>query len=984
MEGSHYSPDGLASSSATAYPSPSTRSSTAQPEQQQQYHNQVLPPILDQNKNNHAWKIMYAGSHAQPPHGQANPGAAAPSSNLPSYHQQTTQASSRGPAYAMSGPPSFPSPHAFSMPQTTQAMSHPQPIAPAPPAGRGAPVLRPMPGVMNQQGVMGNPMMQQGPGLQEGEQPTHVVGSQGRRGILPSAPGRVPVGQVNSKGQITPVKDADGKFPCPHCTKTYLHAKHLKRHLLRHTGDRPYRCVLCNDTFSRSDILKRHFQKCSIRRGNPAGVTHLSLPQAHVKKSQPPVQKAPAPVGIEGDLNHLNGGLGNMPGDGMSHGYPMVPVPEGLPNLANDQSQMQRSNMSRIESNGSQDRQGMAAPVMGSAPGRGYEQHYASNVAGSMANQPMQGYSMPPGQNGMPMYAGGSNSNQQVDWSQVFPTGAQDSYANAFPPNIGQTQIPVKQEPNIENDRTDGVPGVHPTDSLFFANYMPPTTHNPYVLLSNQLQAFFQTLASTYPNQHDLDTAHSFFTPENIKDFLDKYTHFHIHFPLIHVPSVRITEMNTGLLAGLCCVGACYSDRVSPDHVRDVMDLVRPAFEQQSNLLTKDWQQQGFPSSLSKDDVDEMQAIILIAALHVWHGTPLQREWGQRRYALLAVIARDAGLLRITPESRPYSPLHQPGFSPQNFDVSSFDWNTWVEQERRIRVVHVIFLADTAMSLYFNMTPRLDSFEMNIPLPCDDGAWDARADVDCAAALGLYGPEAAREKSSDGTHRAKQPEMSLALQALLHGSYQIQPGRTNLYGKFILIHAIIAIIRKALVDQNAATMVKEMGTPPLHEWMVRDTGSSDGRATPVEGAGQQIPLQTRQALSTALDKFKANWDADMVTQFPPQIQAKNPRRYGFSRDGIHFYWLAKYMLKHTRPTDLQLPPDGRFAQVMQLLRSVKTWVMTDGASRGEALGSVGDINKDYGVSDRTLNMAQLFTPLPKVVDDPRIPSVKTDIDTGIM
>lgn len=30
-------------------------------------------------------------------------------------------------------------------------------------------------------------------------------------------------------------------------------------------------CVLCRDTFSRSDILKRHFQKCSIRRGNPTG-----------------------------------------------------------------------------------------------------------------------------------------------------------------------------------------------------------------------------------------------------------------------------------------------------------------------------------------------------------------------------------------------------------------------------------------------------------------------------------------------------------------------------------------------------------------------------------------------------------------------------------------------------------------------------------------------------------------------------------------
>ncbi|KAJ5282755.1 hypothetical protein N7505_000735 [Penicillium chrysogenum] len=119
---------------------------------------------------------------------------------------------------------------------------------------------------------------------------TQVVGSQGRRGILPSVPGRAtPVSNgVNGTAKSTtiPAKDADGKFPCPHCNKTYLHAKHLKRHLLRHTGDRPYMCVLCKDTFSRSDILKRHFQKCSIRRGNPTGATHLSHPQAHLKRSQ--------------------------------------------------------------------------------------------------------------------------------------------------------------------------------------------------------------------------------------------------------------------------------------------------------------------------------------------------------------------------------------------------------------------------------------------------------------------------------------------------------------------------------------------------------------------------------------------------------------------------------------------------------------------------------------------------------------------------
>lgn len=735
--------------------------------------------------------------------------------------------------------------------------------------------------------------------------------------------------------------------------------------------------------------MKRHFQKCSIRRGNPAGVTHLSLPQAHVKKSAPPVQQQKPPVGMEGgDLHHLNGGLGNLQGDGMSHGYPMVPVPDGLPNLANDQGHMQRPNsVNRIDNPGAQDnRPGVPGPVMGSAHGRpGFEQQYGSSVSGPMQGQQIQSYNMPPGQNGMPMYPGGSNSNQQVDWSQVFPTGAQHSYAasSSFPPNVGQTQIPVKHEHNAESGRADGVPGVNPTDSLFFANYIAPTTQNPYVLLSNQLMSF-QAAGSADSGQAEQHLIHDFFKPDNIKDFLDKYTNYNIHFPLIHVPSVRITEMNTSLLAGLCCIGACYSDRVSPDHVRQAMDLVRVAFETHSRQLAS-WRQGNLPAAVSRADCEEMQAVVLMSALHIWHGSQLQRTWGQNTLALLAGVARSAGLLSVTPEPTCYSALHQKGFSPQNFDVSSFDWSAWVDQEMRVRLVHTILISDAALSLYFNMSSRLAPFEVDIPLPSDDGAWEARTAFDCAAALGLYGPEAARQRSIDGTHRAKQPEASLALQALLHGSYQIQPGRTNLYGKFILIHSIISLIRNALADQNAAAAMKELGTPPLHDWMMRggDTVNS-GRSTPVEDNAQQLPVQTRQAFSTALDKFKASWDADMATQFPPSLQARNPRRYGFSRDAIHFYWLAKYMLKHTRPSDLQLPPDARVSQVLGLLKSVKTWVMTDGASRGEELGSVGDINKDYGVAGGAFNLAELFAPLPNLVDDPRTPSVKTEIDTGIM
>ena len=46
--------------------------------------------------------------------------------------------------------------------------------------------------------------------------PTQDVGSQAKRNAI-----------------TAPRKNADGKFTCPHCNKTYLHEKDLKRHLFR-------------------------------------------------------------------------------------------------------------------------------------------------------------------------------------------------------------------------------------------------------------------------------------------------------------------------------------------------------------------------------------------------------------------------------------------------------------------------------------------------------------------------------------------------------------------------------------------------------------------------------------------------------------------------------------------------------------------------------------------------------------------------------
>ena len=110
----------------------------------------------------------------------------------------------------------------------------------------------------------------------------------------------------------------------------------LERHLMANdasslpsdTGDRPYMCVLCKDTFSRSDILKRHFQKCSIRRGNPTGATHLSHPHAHLKRSQQQAAAASAAANpakplqdeVSNPVRSSNGVMGAQFGDGAVNG----------------------------------------------------------------------------------------------------------------------------------------------------------------------------------------------------------------------------------------------------------------------------------------------------------------------------------------------------------------------------------------------------------------------------------------------------------------------------------------------------------------------------------------------------------------------------------------------------------------------------------------------------------------------------------------
>lgn len=247
MDGSQQYTNGMSNNNSNqnngGYPAPPGISP-----QQLQHTNtpHTLPPLLPQQ---HAMSQhhMYNSNGSAPntPRTPATPQTPNSSNGLAQFPQQPQQMQQRPyqPQQAPMGmQQSYPQNPQYRtsgsmLPQSSTAMSHPQPIAPAPPQNRMPQALRPMPQHGMMHGGMPSPYGQgnmMGGMMDPMEPPTHVVGSQGRRGILPSAPGRPPVQQgPGGKSTLVPTKDADGKFPCPHCTKTYLHAKHLKRHLLR-------------------------------------------------------------------------------------------------------------------------------------------------------------------------------------------------------------------------------------------------------------------------------------------------------------------------------------------------------------------------------------------------------------------------------------------------------------------------------------------------------------------------------------------------------------------------------------------------------------------------------------------------------------------------------------------------------------------------------------------------------------------------------
>ncbi|KAF2098890.1 hypothetical protein NA57DRAFT_76125 [Rhizodiscina lignyota] len=971
-------------------------------------------------------------------------------SSLPQLAPQAQRAPQQMSAYSQAGP--YMNMSQSMMPPASTAMASGLPAS----SSAGLPAIHPRPQdgstllAQLQQQQMPNQMLV--PGNPGDPEPTHVVGQQGRRGILPSAPGRAP-GNVKS---TVPQKDQDGKYPCPHCTKTYQHAKHLKRHLLRHTGDRPYMCKLCKDTFSRSDILKRHFQKCSVRRGVVGDMDHLEGSRAHLQKNRQSIDTTqnihflnpvnPSPV-YDGSVNQM----GQMPSM-----MPQQSYPDGMhPSSARNS----RSNsVARPANSFLENRRSMSALEQISTSRGGYENYSAFSTPGALpsmmpngtqsgtmsTNQsPVHtvqnglqnghaygGYGAQEAAQNMLQQEGQHTHHHQQDRGGPMASSFQkadvesaqngqqlhndmgwnhNEYPSQLHPNATLDWTKVKVEPGgqlLNNDfstNDDAFSGLYTDPSGFNTrqNFGAWDMNDPVENKIAQLISFCITYSNSGVQLHDHQNEarlRQLLTSENVRDFLEEFKNYQGHWPMLHMPTFNPCTASDALVLGMICIGAVYSDKLDVPQVRWLMELVKTAVYRASPLIAAVKNSTKPSADMNCHyEIEEVQALGLLICLFLWHGNQAQRAQAREEFHLIAAVGRYCGLLQHTGLSHTVKPsvLHQLDSAPQLPDTS-WDWFSWIEQEKRSRALYIFYLLDMALTLYFNSPPHFDPAEIQLRLPSDDAAWEATSSEDCARMLGLYGPDAQSTQNTSGSLSARQPEFQAALRSLFDLSTPAKTRDTNAYSKFILIHALHSILwviqRRSSQGSTLHTLtgrhnsVSGGSTPETATISIANSANS-GAATPesfgLSFAYAQVGLR---GIKAALEKWKRSWDMDNDIQYSPAAsvsptsQGSGGRerlpRVGFCRDGIYFYYLAVQFCQRTSKAlanasagnvgatpEWQLPADTRFAYVMDLLKRIKHWMASEQGKTGRDfdLGSIGTLDDQYGMEDLTLDMKLLFT-----------------------
>lgn len=444
-----------------------------------------------------------------------------------------------------------------------------------------------------------------------------------------------------------------------------------------------------------------------------------------------------------------------------------------------------------------------------------------------------------------------------------------------------------------------------------------------------------------------LDFTRQLLTPTNIDHFVQQYfANFYQHFPISHIPTFDPNTMYDGLVLAISCTGAVYSDRLGIEQTREWARLISTAIRSSSPWFEDIVPDIDLTDNSIVDEISEqLHAYIAILSLILWHDEDQYKVQVMEDWSRCTKLAIKLRLNEPVPKSNlRFSFFHQPGFV-EDRTAADFFYDTWLWQEKRIRLMYIIFLTDAVLAFFFNREPTLDPLQLKLPLPSDDAVWDASSEEECIKALGFRGSQS-QALNTTGSLRKKQPEMHLALAVLQSPDSELVSRSTNVAGKFLLIHGLLVQFWKV---QRFSTLSSIDSTLQDLDWVVQS------KVDP----SKLINSSSLGIVEAATDKWIKSWESDISIQYPPGME-----RIGYSRDGVHYYWLAKLLIQNCDFINVHSPWNERFHQILKILKNVKTWVSGNQLTRGESTGAVNLVDERYGLEDLSKDLKLLLAPQP--------------------
>ncbi|KAK3099111.1 hypothetical protein LTR53_019048 [Teratosphaeriaceae sp. CCFEE 6253] len=119
------------------------------------------------------------------------------------------------------------------------------------------------------------------------------------------------------------------------------------------------------------------------------------------------------------------------------------------------------------------------------------------------------------------------------------------------------------------------------------------------------------------------------------------------------MPTFKLTEATNGLVMAMMCIGAVYSSRLNVREVRSMMDFVKAAIISNGSIYSRTMSGQTDGLGSTTRDVEELQSLLMLQQLSLWHGDANQRQSSRNEFPALVRVAKTMGLTQQAGRARP-------------------------------------------------------------------------------------------------------------------------------------------------------------------------------------------------------------------------------------------------------------------------------------------------------------------------------------------